>query len=208
MTARSPKDIRTRLDFWQAFTGACLALFIAIHLILEGSVVLSPSLTNLIALFLESTCLAQIAAPCVILLIVVHFFIAARKMPVRAGELQIFINHSKAFKEWDTWLWLVQVVTALVIVVFAFCHVITVMTHLPITVSGSAERLQSGWIYFHLLFLPSVILHTGIGVWRLAVKYGYCLKEKREAWRRKIWIVMGCYLVLGLLALARVWFQG
>ena len=43
---RSPADARTRLDFWQAASGALLALFVCIHLLLEGSVVISPALTN------------------------------------------------------------------------------------------------------------------------------------------------------------------
>ncbi|MBQ7608364.1 MAG: succinate dehydrogenase/fumarate reductase transmembrane subunit [Desulfovibrionaceae bacterium] len=208
MTPRSPKDIRSRLDFWQALTGACLALFVTVHLLLEGSVVLSPDLTNSIAWFLEASYIAQIAAPCIVLLILVHFYIAARKMPVRAGELQIFVAHSKALKETDTWLWLVQVFTAIIILAGAFFHVYTVMTDLPITANGTAARLHNGWIFFHLVFLPSVIAHTGIGVWRLAVKYGICLKKDRDVWRRRIWITMACYMLLGLCALTRLWFQG
>lgn len=208
MTPRSPKDVRSRLDFWQALTGAVLALFVTVHLLLEGSVVLSPDLTNSIAWFLEATYIAQIAAPCIVLLILVHFFIAARKMPVRTGELQIFVAHSKALKETDTWLWLAQVFTAIIIVAGAFFHVYTVMTDLPITADGTAARLHNGWIFFHLVFLPSVIVHTGIGVWRLAVKYGICMKKDREVWRRRIWITMACYMLLGLCALTRLWFQG
>ncbi len=208
MTPRSPKDVRSRLDFWQALTGACLALFVTVHLLLEGSALLSPDLTNAIATFLEVTYIAQIAAPCIVLLILVHFYIAARKMPVRTGELKIFVEHSKALKDPDTWLWLVQVFTALVIIAVAFFHVCTVMTDLPITADKTAARLHSGWIFFHLVFLPSVIAHTGIGVWRLAVKYGICMKKDREEWRRRIWIIMGCYLLLGLFALTRLWFLG
>ena len=206
--SRSPADARTRLDFWQAASGARLALFVCVHLILEGSVVLSPALTNGIAWLLEATFLTQVVAPVIILLVVFHFWIAARKMPFRANELAIFVRHSRSLREADTWLWLVQVFTAVVILVGVFFHVYTVMTNLPINVAGSVKRLHDGWLAFYVVFLPCVILHTGIGVYRLAVKYGVCVKAARDRWRKWIWIVMGCYLVLGALALARVWFLG
>lgn len=204
----SPADARTRLDFWQAASGALLAFFICVHLVLEGSVVLSPTLTNGIAWLLETTYLAQIGAPIIVLLILFHFFIAARKMPFRANELGIFVRHSKSLKDFDTWLWLVQVFTAIVILAGAFFHVYTVMTDLPINVAGSVKRLHSGWLAFFVVFLPCVILHTGIGIYRLAVKFGICCKATRAAWRKWTWVIMGCYLLLGTLALTRVWFLG
>ncbi|MCR5562237.1 MAG: hypothetical protein K6F46_02530 [Desulfovibrio sp.] len=58
--------VRNRLDFWQTLSGACLALFICIHLVLEGSVVLSPVITKGVALLLEVTYAAQVAAPLLI----------------------------------------------------------------------------------------------------------------------------------------------
>lgn len=205
---RYPVDARSRLDFWQAASGALLAFFVCVHLLLEGSVVFSPTLTNGIAWLLEAVFLTHIVAPVIVLLVLFHFWIAARKMPFRANELDIFVKHSKSLREADTWLWLVQVFTAVVILAGVFFHVYTVMTDLPINVAGSAKRMQSGWLAFYAFFLPCVILHTGIGVYRLAVKYGVCVKAVRETWRTRIGIVMGCYFVLGVLALARVWFLG
>lgn len=206
--SRSPADARTRLDFWQAASGALLALFVCVHLILEGSVVLSPALTNGIAWLLEATFLTQVVAPVIILLVVFHFWIAARKMPFRAGELGVFVRHSKSLREADTWLWLVQVFTAVVILAGAFFHVYTVMTDLPITVDGSSKRLHDGWLAFYVVFLPCVILHTGIGIYRLAVKFGICSRAGRDRFRKAVWIIMACYLALGTLALTRVWFLG
>ena len=102
---RSPADARTRLDFWQAASGALLALFVCVHLLLEGSVVISPALTNGIAWLLEATFLTQIVAPLIVLLVIFHFWIAARKMPFRTNELGIFVRHSRSLREADTWLW-------------------------------------------------------------------------------------------------------
>lgn len=206
MEARSPQEILSRLDFWQAVSGAILALFVCVHLVLEGTVVISPNVTNWIGWIMEETYMAQVAAPIILLLIIFHFWIAARKMPFRAGELQIFVNHSKALKDLDTDLWLVQVFTAVVILVGAFFHVYGVMSEMPIEVVKSYERLHHGWALFYVVFLPCTILHTGIGVYRIGVKYDFIDKAHRFFWRKLIWIVMACYLVLGTCALTRVWF--
>lgn len=206
MTIRSPQEVRSRLDFWQAFSGACLALFVCVHLLLEGSVVISPSLTNWIGWIMEETYIAQIAAPVVVALVIFHFWIAARKMPFRAGEMEIFVEHSKALKDFDTWLWLVQVATAVIILCGVFFHVYTAMSNLPLTVEKSFVRLHNGWMMFYVVFLPATILHTGIGIYRLGVKYGIIAKARRIYWRNLIWVIMGCYLVLGICALTRVWF--
>jgi len=66
--------------------------------------------------------------------------------------------------------------------------------------------MHSGWLLFHVFFLPSVILHTGIGIYRLAATYGYCTRANRAVWRKRIMIGMAAYAVMGVLALLRVWF--
>lgn len=208
MGPRSPKEVLSQLDFWQAVTGAILALFICVHLVLEGTVVVSPRITNWIGWIMEETYVAQIAAPIILLIIVIHFWIAARKMPFRAGELQTYLAHSGELKDFDTTLWLVQVFTAVIILVGAFFHVYTVMSDLPITVARSAQRLHMGWVMFYVFFLPACILHTGIGIYRIGVKYGFIVKAARMFWRRAIWVGMGCYLILGICAITRVWLIG
>lgn len=67
-------------------------------------------------------------------------------MPFRAHELGIFVQHSKSLKDFDTWLWLVQVFTAIVILLGAFYHVYTVMTDLPINVAAAPSGCTAvGW---------------------------------------------------------------
>ena len=117
------------------------------------------------------------------------------------------MRHSRAFKERDTWLWLVQVFTAIVILVCAFAHVWAVMTNMPIESAKSAARLHSGWLAFYALFLPCVVLHTGIGLYRLGVKFGVCTSGTRQAWTKWAWIGMGAYFLIGVAAIARTWFS-
>ena len=90
MTDRNVPDARrNRLDFWQAASGALLALFVCVHLLLEGTVVLSASLTNGIAWLLEATYVAQISAPIIVLLVAESFLAQTRqKMVVKEATAE------------------------------------------------------------------------------------------------------------------------
>jgi fumarate reductase subunit C len=195
-----------RLDFIQAVSGALLILFLWAHLLLVSSVLISPSLMNWIGWFFEATYMAQIGGPVIFLLMVYHFLIAARKMPFRAGELGVFWKNAQQLRHKDTWLWLVQVATAIIILVMASIHMYTVLTTLPITAARSAARVQEGWLPFYLLLLPMAELHVGIGFYRLGVKYGYITRASRARWQRNEYAMTGIFIVIGLLTLARLYF--
>ena len=203
--SRSPVDARTRLDFWQAASGAVLALFVCVHLVLEGTVVISPALTNGIAWLLEVTMLAQVAAPVIVLLILFHFYIAARKMPFAAGEWNLFWSHAVRLRHKDTWMWIVQVATALVILIMGSIHMYTILTHLPIDAATSAARVRGGWLPFYLVLLPLAELHVGIGFYRLGVKYGFITRSTRSRWQRGEYMMMGGFVAIGLMTLLRLW---
>lgn len=195
------------LIFWQAASGAVLALFVCVHLVLEGTVVLSPALTNGIAWLLEVTMLAQLVAPVIMLLILFHFYIAARKCPSAPTSSAFLLSTARALKSWIRGCGGTGV----------YCHYHSCWCILPCVRRHDRPAYQCGWqrqasacwlAGLLRILLPCVILHTGIGVYRLAVKFGFCVKATRPAWRKWTWIVMGCYLLLGAAALTRVWFLG
>lgn len=194
-----------RLDFIQALSGALLILFLWAHLLLVSSVIISPALMNWIGWFFEATYMAQIGGPLIFLLMIYHFVIAARKMPFRAGELCTFWKNARQLRHKDTCLWLVQVATALVVLVMASIHMYTVLTSLPITAARSAARVQEGWLLFYLVLLPMAELHVGIGFYRLGVKYGYIMRASRARWQRNEYLMTGIFIVIGLLTLARLY---
>lgn len=199
----APAVVPSRLDIIQAITGVVLILFLWAHVFLVSSVIISPDLMNGIADFFERTYMAQIGGPLVLLLIVYHFLIAARKMPFRAGEFMTFWRNAKSLKHKDTWLWVVQVVTAIVILVMASIHIYVVLSTLPITAEQSASRVQGGWLPFFLVLLPMAELHLGIGFYRLGVKYGYITRASRRVWQRNEYVLTGIFILIGLLTLAR-----
>lgn len=194
------------LDFLQAVSGVLLILFLWAHMILVSSVVISPTLMNSIAWFFEATYMAQIGGPFILLLMVFHFILAARKMPFRTGELRAFWGHARMMRHKDTWLWLVQVASAIVILVLASIHVYTVLSMLPITAVKSAERVQNGWLLFYLCLLPMAELHVSIGFYRLGVKYGYITRIRRGHFQTVEYWMAGTFIAIGLLTLARLWF--
>ncbi len=202
-TDNAPVVVPSRLDIIQAITGVLLILFLWAHVFLVSSVIISPALMNGIADFFERTYMAQIGGPLVLLLIVYHFLIAARKMPFRASEFMTFWRNARSLRHKDTWLWVVQVVTAIVILVMASIHIYVVLSTLPITAEQSASRVQGGWLPFFLILLPMAELHLGIGFYRLGVKYGYITRASRHVWQRNEYVLTGIFILIGLLTLVR-----
>lgn len=90
-------------------------------------------------------------------------------MPFSPLELREFWRQAKMMHHMDTWLWLVQVATAIVILVMASAHVINILSNLPISADKSAGRpfraacpLLSGAV-------RRVDLHIAIGLYRVGV---------------------------------------
>lgn len=196
-----------RLDVMQMLSGVLLIVFLWAHLMLVSSVLISPKLMDAIAWFFETTYMAQVGGPLIGLLIFTHFLLAARKMPWRASETNAFVKHSVMMHHKDTWLWLAQVATALLILVMASIHMWVVLTDLPITAVKSAARIQSGtWLPFYLVLLPLAEIHVGIGFYRIGVKYGYITKANRKWYQRLENYMMGGFITIGLITLIRFLF--
>lgn len=203
MSSLSKSTLPGRMDFAQALSGVLLALFTLMHLLLVSSAIISPSLMNGLGWILEETYLAQIGAPLILLLMVAHFVIAARKMPFQVGALSVFYRHSKTMRHCDTWLWLAQVTTAVVVLVMVSIHIWVILMNLPITAESTALREQNGWTPFYVVLLACVGVHLGIGLFRVGVKYGYITDATRVMWARRTWYLIGAYICLGLISIVR-----
>ncbi len=184
-------------DVVQMLTGVLLCCFVLMHMLLVSSVILSPRLMNGLAGLLETSYLAQIGGPIILLVMVLHFILAARKMPFNPLELREFWRQARMMHHMDTWLWLVQVVTAIVILVMASAHVINILSHLPISAAKSAAAIQGGMVPFYLVLFAAMDLHIAIGLYRIGVKFGILTRENRLKWRKYAF-----YLVIGLAVLS------
>ncbi|GFM34581.1 succinate dehydrogenase/fumarate reductase cytochrome b subunit [Desulfovibrio subterraneus] len=195
-----PKNkLSGRLDVLMMVSGFLLAVFVGMHMLFVGSVILSPSLMNGLAWFFEELYLVQIGGPLILLVMIGHFILGARKMPFRQKEYIAFRAHSKMMHHQDTTLWLVQVATAIIILVMASIHIYTMLDTLPITAAKSAARIQHGsWMPFYIVLLAAAAIHIVIGLYRIGAKIGFVTRANRPAYRK--------YMVYLLVATAAISF--
>jgi fumarate reductase subunit C len=108
----------------------------------------------------------------------------------------------------DTSLWFIQVYTGFAMFFLGSVHLYIMLTH-PDQIGpyGSSDRVVTGWMWpLYILLLLAVELHGGIGLYRLAVKWGWFegkdARETRRKLKRVKWYLTGFFLVLGFLTLA------
>jgi fumarate reductase subunit C len=199
-----PTRASAYLDWLQMLSGAVLILFMWAHMVLVASVIIGPSVMNAIAWFFEATYMAQLGGPVIAAIFLFHFVLAARKIPFRVGEQKSIWRHSRQFRHLDTWLWLVQVVTAMIILIMGVTHMWVVLTDLPITAAKSAARIQNGWwLIFYLVLLPMVELHVSVGFYRIGVKWGFIRRDNRAKMKKVEKYLIIAFVAIGLLALLR-----
>lgn len=196
------------LDWLQMLTGAGLVLFMWCHMLLVSSVVLSPKIMDAIAHFFEVTYMAQVGGPVIFLTMITHFVLAARKIPFRAEDQKTIWEHAKMMRHADTWLWVVQAVTAMIVLVMGSVHLFVVLSDLPITAAKSAARVQAGWGWFYLVLLPSIELHVSVGFHRIGVKWGFIRTGNRSQAKKAENIMFAVFMGIGLVTLLRFAFLG
>ncbi len=195
------------LDWLQMLTGAGLILFMWCHLILVSSIIIGPRVMNALAWFFEATYMAQVGGPLIFLAFLLHFVLAARKVPFRSKEQRVMLANARRLHHRDTWLWVIQAVTAMGILILGSIHMWVVLTTLPITAEKSAARIQTGfWFVFYLFLLPMVELHVGIGFYRILVKWGFLDRPGRVGVKKKENVLTAIFIAVGLLSLLRYYF--
>ena len=200
----APSRTSAYLDGLQMLTGVGLILFMWSHMVLVASVNLGAETMNTIARFFEETYMAQVGGPVIGCVFLLHFFLAARKIPFRVDQQIAFWKHSRVLRHTDTWLWVIQALTAMVILIMGAIHMWTVLTDLPITAAKSAARIQGGfWLVFYLILLPMVELHVGIGFYRIGVKWGFIRRTTRKGFKRFENILTGVFILIGLITIVR-----
>lgn len=200
----APSRTSAYLDWLQMLTGAGLILFMWCHMVLVASVNLGAEAMNTLARFFEETYMAQVGGPMIGFTFLLHFLLAARKVPFRAEQLSSIWKHSRMLHHTDTWLWLIQAFTAMVVLIMGSIHMWTVLSTLPITAAKSAARIQGGfWLVFYLILLPMVELHVGIGFYRIAVKWGFIRRNRRKGFKRFENILTAIFITIGLITIIR-----
>jgi len=198
-------------------SGLLLALFMWGHMILVGSILTGERGFNWMAGMLEEYYIAQPTVVVIFALFLTHAVFAARKIPAQLAERREMIKLGRGLKasnglppHVESLLWIWQVRTGMVILALGSFHLILlgidVLTplygeRLGIEAMTSFERVSAGlWLPYALL-LVCVEFHAGVGLYRLAVKWGAAAWLSRSALRIIEQIILWIFLVLGFVIL-------
>jgi len=205
-----------RLDWMQSASGLVLALFMWGHMFFVSSILLGKDAMWSVTRFFEGYFLlgrsypwiVSVVVAAVISLLVVHSMLALRKFPIDYRQYRAFRDHAGAMKHGDTTLWWWQVVTGFAMFFLASIHLHAMLTR-PERIGPfeSADRVWSDHYWpLYLVLLLVVELHGGIGLYRLAVKWGWFSGRDANATRHRLkvlkWALTAFFLALGLATLA------
>jgi fumarate reductase subunit C len=207
--------VPARLDYLQSATGLLLALFIAGHILFEASILLGEDAMERMTLFFEGYYLfgerhpgiVSALAAAVFAIFILHALLAIRKFPGSWRQYTIFRTHQKRFAHEETTLWLVQVITGFLMFFLGSVHLYFMMTQPgQIGPELSARRVVDGWMWpLYLLLLFCVVAHAFVGLYRLALKWGWFegrdYRKSRVIMRNMMRTAIVLYLTVGLVSL-------
>ena len=205
-----------RLDVMEGVTGLVLALFMWGHMLFVSSILFGPDAMWAVSKFFEGyfffgrsyPWIVSVVVFLVAVLIVVHALLAVRKFPSNYRQLRAIRSHARTMHHEDTTLWLWQVATGFALLFLASIHLHTMLTR-PDRIGPfeSADRIVTDhyWpLYLILLFV--IEIHAGVGLYRLAVKWGLHAGRDPDGARRWLksikWAITTFMIVLGLATLA------
>ncbi|MBA3026717.1 MAG: fumarate reductase cytochrome b subunit [Sulfurimonas sp.] len=205
-----------RLDFIQSASGLILGLFMWGHMFFVSTILLGKDVMYNVTRFFEGyyffgesyPIIVTIVAGIVFFIFIVHAAVAIRKFPSSYKQYKIMRNHIKSFKHDDTRLWFWQVFTGFAMFFLGSVHLYIIMTNsADIGPYASADRVVSEWMWpLYILLLLAVEFHGSIGMYRLALKWGWFegkdAKKTRDRLRSYKYAITVFFLTLGFLTLA------
>ena len=208
-------------------SGLFLAVFMWGHMFFVGSILLGTRGFDWIADGMERIYVAQPTVILVFALFVIHAAFAARKIPAQLRERRRFYRLAgelrRAPRQWlaeggneplkphvESWLWIWQVRTGMVILVLGSFHLILMALDVFTDLFGdrvgieavtSMARTGAGLVWLYGILLLCVEFHAGIGLYRLAIKWGIGARFGRAALYRAEKFLFWFFIGLGLLVL-------
>ncbi|NQW18688.1 MAG: succinate dehydrogenase/fumarate reductase cytochrome b subunit [Chloroflexi bacterium] len=166
-----PPRVLALLDISLSISGAALSLFMIMHLGLLLTILFGEGTLDELAGFLERYYLLQAGAPFVVLLLIAHVFLAARRTPSSFQRQWTLIQHLGRTRHPDTWTWAFQILSGVALLAIASIHLWVVLTDLPIEADKSGLRIFREYLWLYIPFVVLVESHMTFGVYRLAVKW-------------------------------------
>jgi len=209
--------IPARLDFAQSGTGLILGLFMWVHMILVGSIILGKGSFNFVAKTMELAFLSDtghgfpvivfFAVFTIFTLFIIHALLGVRKFPISWKQHRIIRDQMQMMNHTDTNLWYIQVVTGFFMFFAGSVHLYIMLTHPGgIDPYMSADRIVSGNMWpLYLILLICVELHGTIGLYRLCMKWGWFsgkdARKSRQTLKKMKNRATVFFMTIGVLAL-------
>jgi succinate dehydrogenase subunit C len=205
-----------RLDLIQSATGLILALFMWAHMFFVSTILLGKDVMYNVTRFFEGyyffgesyPSIVSIVAGAIFFIFIAHAAVAMRKFPSNYKKYKIMKEHIASFKHSDTKLWFWQIFSGFSMFFLGSVHLYIIMTN-PSEIGpyASADRVVSEWMWpLYILLLLAVELHGSIGMYRLALKWGWFegkdAKKSRIKLKRLKYMITIFFLTLGVLTLA------
>ncbi len=198
-------------------SGLVLALFMWGHMVLVGSILTGERGFNWLAGMLEDYYIAQPTVLVIFILFLVHAALAARKIPAQLTERRQMIKLGRDLKassgfdpHVESMLWIWQVRTGMLILVLGSFHLILLSMDTLTPLFGerpgieaitSVARVRAGlWLPYAIL-LVCVEFHAGVGLYRLAIKWGAGTLLTRKTLRVLEHVLLWFFLGLGVVVL-------
>lgn len=200
------------VDIAESISGILLVGFLWMHMLFVGTIIISPELFDKLSVGLDRYYLAQIGIPATVLLIITHILLAVRRIPLRLHDARVAWRVTHMIKHFDTWVWLGQIITALIIGIMASIHIWFIMADWPIRALNSANRVAASgpadpsfggfnfpfMIVFYVLLLVAGEFHAGFGLYRIFVKWGWFNRHHVSYVLKTITVII---VAIGLFAL-------
>jgi len=211
-----------RLDFLQSFSGVVLAVFIMGHILFEASILVSNEMMYRVTIMFEGYYffgetypgIISFLASVIFIIFILHATLALRKFPASYKQYKTIKEHTKRMKHEDSSLWMIQVITGFMMFFIASVHLYIMITQ-PSNIGPYASSYRiveefMGPLYFMLLL--SVIAHAFIGLYRVALKWGFMEGKNTELSRKRFKFLMklmiAAYIIIGLASLAKYTYIG
>jgi fumarate reductase subunit C len=162
----------TWLELATSASGLGLAIFMLMHLGLLSTVLLSAQTMDDLGGLLERYYLLHAMIGPLLLLGLVHMFLAVRKVPTTFRQQRILVSRARGMAHLDTWTWAFQVLSGAALLMLASIHLWVILTDLPIEASKSGEHVSGMYLWLDIPFVLFVWGHICVGLYRIAVKWG------------------------------------
>lgn len=214
-------------ELTSGLSGLALAVFMWGHMFFVASILLGTRGFDWIADGMERIYVAQPTVIIILALFVIHAALAARKIPAQLRERRRFFRLArelrKAPRQWlaeagneplkphvESWLWIWQVRTGMIILVLGSFHLVLMAldiftglfgNRVGIEAATSMARTEAGLVWLYAVLLVCVEFHAGVGLYRLAVKWGAGSRLSRAALWRVEHVLFWFFIGLGALVL-------